>query len=235
MTDNKEDSDSFSPIPFAELTIPYLRQRKYESELTSLEEVSQDSSYITYITSYDSDQLRINALLTKPTGREPEEGWPAIVFIHGYIPPSQYQTGERYSDYVDYLARNNFVVFKIDLRGHGASEGEPSSAYYSSDYVIDTLNAYAALQNLDFVNPNQIGLWGHSMGGNIILRSLVVKPDIPVAVIWAGSVFTYQDFIDYGIDDDSYQPPSPTAPRRQYRQDLFDTYGSFSLDSNFWS
>ncbi len=236
LTDNnKENSDSFTPTPFAELTIPYLRQREYESEITSLEEVSQNSSYITYLTSYDSDQLRINALLTRPTGSEPEEGWPAIVFIHGYIPPDQYQTREKYGDYVDYLARNNFVVFKIDLRGHGSSEGNRNSVYYSSDYVVDTLNAYAALQSLDFVNSDQIGLWGHSMAGNIILRSLAVKKDIPAAVVWAGTVFTYQDFVDYGISDSSYQPPDESSPNRQQRQDLFDTYGRFNSDSDFWN
>ncbi len=220
---------------FEELTIPYLRQRNYQSDVGNLEALSQNSSYISYLTSYTSDQIKINALLTRPKGEAPEDGWPAIIFIHGYIPPSRYQTSERYEEYVDYLARNGFVVFKIDLRGHGESEGEPNGAYYSSDYVIDTLSAYVALQNLDIVNPNKIGLWGHSMAGNIILRSLVVKPDIPAAVVWAGTVFTYQDFVDYGIDDDSYQPPSQDAPRRSYRRALFETHGSFDLESDFWS
>ncbi len=230
-----QNSPQPSSIPFERLTIPYLKQKVYDGSVNKLEQYRQNNNYTSYTTSYDSENLKINALLTLPNQEKPENGWPAIVFVHGYIPPNQYQTTQRYQDYVDYLARNNFVVFKIDLRGHGNSEGEPSSAYYSSDYVIDTLNTYQALEKLDFVNPDKIGLWGHSMAGNIIIRSILAKPDIPAAVVWSGSVFTYQDFIDYGIDDDSYQPPDPDSPRRKRRQELFDTYGRFRLESNFWS
>lgn len=223
------------PSRFEELTIPYLKQRDYSSNMDELEEYSRNSEYISYLTSYNSEGLNINGLLTKPLGEQPEGGWPAIVFIHGYIPPNQYQTTERYVSYVDYLARNGFVVFKIDLRGHGESEGMPSGAYYSGDYIVDTLKAYSALQGLDFVNENKIGLWGHSMAGNIIVRSITVNTNIPAAVIWSGAVFTYNDFIEYGIDDDSYQPPDSESERRQRRQSLFDTYGRYDPDSDFWS
>ena len=138
--------------PFYDLTVPYLRNRDYKSELGSREEYSKNGTYTTYVTSYTSDGLKINGLLTIPAGEKPANGWPAIVFVHGYIPPKTYQTTERYVDYVDYLARNGFVVFKIDLRGHGNSEGQAGGGYYGSDYVIDTLNARAALQSTDFVN-----------------------------------------------------------------------------------
>lgn len=235
-SDNQtSNSPTPTPLPFASLTIPYLRQIQFDSQASNLQEINRNNNYISYLTSYNSEGLNINALLTKPTGSQPNNGWPAIVFIHGYIPPSEYQATERYQDYVNYLARNGFVVFKIDLRGHGNSDGNPSGAYFSSDYIIDTLNAYSALQNLDFVNPSRIGLWGHSMAGNIILRSLAVKPEIPAAVIWAGSVFTYQDFNEYGIDDDSYQPPDEDSPRRQRRQELFETHGRFDPNNKFWS
>ena len=55
-----------------------------------------------------------NGLLTVPLGDVPAGGFPAIVFVHGYIPPEIYRTTERYVDYVDALARSGFVVFKID-------------------------------------------------------------------------------------------------------------------------
>lgn len=222
------------PVPFYELTIPYLRERTYTSQLGPLQKVGQSSVFTSYLTSYNSDGLRINALLTQPTGEMPPDGWPAIVFIHGYIPPPQYRTQEKYVDYVNSLARNGFVVLKIDLRGHGSSEGEASGAYYSSDYVIDTLNAYAALEAAEFVNPSRIGVWGHSMAGNIALRAAVSKKNLPATVIWAGAVYSYQDFMDYGIDDGSYQSPRPDSPRVSYRQRLTETHGAFTAQSEFW-
>lgn len=230
----EETSPTPTPFPFKEITIPYLRQQTYTSELGPRERSYAGSNYTAYITSYTSEGLRVNGLLTIPNGREPEGGWPAVIFIHGYIPPAQYQTTQNYYDYVDYLARNGFVVFKIDLRGHGNSEGEPGGAYYSSDYIIDALSAYSALQNAPFVNADKIGLWGHSMAGNVVMRTLAAKPEIPAGVIWAGAVYTYEDMQKYGINDNSYQPPASSVPRQQRRRELFEKEGTPSAQSAFW-
>lgn len=222
------------PSPFKEMTIPYLRGREYKSSLGKMGQYSENASYTSYLTSYTSDGLKINGLLTIPKGEKPESGWPAIVFIHGYIPPSEYTTTSRYIDYVDYLAKSGYVVFKIDLRGHGDSEGKASGAYYSGDYIIDALNARAALQTSDFVNPEKIGLWGHSMAGNIVLRSLAARPDIPVAVIWAGAVYSYTDFNRYKLNDLSYRPPDMSRVNAGNRQEVFKKYGQISPSNSFW-
>lgn len=223
-----------TPIPFEEMTIPYLRNRQYTSSLDELEEVASTSRYTSYLTSYDSDGLRINGLLTIPVGEKPPEGYPAVVFVHGYIPPQQYRTLEKYTAYIDYLARQGLVVFKIDLRGHGDSEGVASGAYFSGDYVIDTLHARAALQDAEFVNIQQVGLWGHSMAGNVTFRAFVAQPDIPKIAIWAGAVYSYEDFEQFRISDPSYQPPSQESKRREERERLMAIHGEFDPDSPFW-
>lgn len=234
ISQNVNLSPSPTPFIFQELTIPYLRSRTYKSKLGSLEKHSSNSSYTSYLTSYTSDGLRINSLITVPSGDEPLGGFPAIVFIHGYIAPSIFKTTERYSDYVDYLARNGFVVFKIDLRGHGQSDGEPSGAYYSGDYVIDTLNAYSALENTGFVNPKKIGIWGHSMAGNIVFRSFVVKKDVPAVVIWAGAGYTYEDLREFRIMDTSYRAPADTSVTAEKRRELRSLHGEFDPNDSFW-
>lgn len=225
-----------TPFPFSEMTIPALRSRTYESKLGEMKTYEEKANYTSYLTSYTSDGIKINGLLTIPkidpsVRRKP---FPAIVFVHGYIPPTLYKTTEKYVDYVDYLARNGFIVFKIDLRGHGNSEGEPGGGYYSSDYVIDTLNAYYALQSFDQVDKTKIGLWGHSMAGNVVMRAWAAKPEIRSVVIWAGAGYTYQDLIDYKLNDQSYRPPnSDTIPRKK-RDELFAQYGQFDPNSEFW-
>lgn len=221
-------------MPFAEMTIPFLRGREYKSTLAELTRYQDKPNYTSFLTSYTSDGLKVNGLLTIPKG-EQNTKWPAIVFVHGYIAPTLYKTTERYVDYVDYLARNGFVVFKIDLRGNGNSEGDPSGAYYSSDYVIDTLNALSALQNASFVNRSEVGLWGHSMAGNVVMRAFAVKPDIPAVVIWAGAGYTYTDLQTYRISDRSYHPPSQTSEVTRKRDELNKTYGTFAATSPFWS
>lgn len=223
-----------TPFPFREMIIPFLRSRVYDSSLDEMQKVSENSNYVSYLTSYNSDGFKIYGLLTKPQSEKPKDGYPAIVFVHGYIVPENYQTLVNYASYVDYLAKNNFVVFKIDLRGHGNSEGESGGGYYSGDYVIDTLNAVSALRNSELVNPDRVGLWGHSMAGNIILRSFVADTEIPAAVIWAGAGYTYTDLQEYSIDDTSYRPPPPDSERARKRQELRDTYGNFDPNHWFW-
>jgi len=223
-----------TPFPFQEMTIPYLRKTEFESSLGELNKVSENSNYTSYVGSYTSDSFKVYGLLTRPNQEMPEGGFPAIIFVHGYIPPQNYRTLVNYSSYIDYLAKNGFVVFKIDLRGHGESEGEAGGGYYSGGYVIDTLNAYSALQKSDFVNSKFIGLWGHSMAGNIVMRTFAARPQIPAVVIWAGAGYTYTDLQEYRISDNSYQPPPEDSERTRKRQLLRETYGDFNPEHWFW-
>lgn len=223
-----------TPFEFNELTIPYLRQKKFVSQINSLQQIAENSNYVSHIASYNSDGYKINGQLTIPKNEIPANGYPAIIFIHGYIPPKSYRTKVNYLSYVDYLAKNGFVVFKIDLRGHDQSEGEAGGAYYSGDYVSDALNAYSALENFEKVNKNAIGFWGHSMAGNIVFRSIVVKKNVPASVIWAGAGYTYADLQEYMIDDNSYRPPSANSEIARKRARLRELHGSFEPGHWFW-
>ena len=98
-----------------EITIDYLRGLEIiGSEITFEEELTSTASYQQHIVSYISEGNRIYGLLTIPSPEPPQDGFKAIVFNHGYVPPADYRTTERYSAYVDYLAWSGFVVFKID-------------------------------------------------------------------------------------------------------------------------
>ena len=88
------------------------------------------------------------------------------------------------------------MTFKPDLRGHGESEGVPVSAHYSEKYVVDTLFAISYLKNHPDVDPDRIGYWGHSNGGEIGLRVIVVSPDIKASSLWAGVVGSYEDMFE---------------------------------------
>lgn len=179
------------------LSIEYLRNRDYPvSELIIEQTLEVGPNYFRYIASYMSDGLKQYGLLTIPFGEKPASGWPVIIFNHGYIPPEAYQTTERYVAYVDGFARSGYIVFRPDYRGHANSEGEARGAYGRPDYVIDVLNALAALKAYPEADPDRIGMWGHSMGGYITLRAMVVDASIKAGVIWAGVVAPYADMID---------------------------------------
>jgi len=218
------------------LEVSYMRKQEYPgSEIMIEDELPAGSNYDRFLTSYQSEGLKIYALLTVPKGDAPEGGWPVIVFNHGYIPPAQYRTTERYVAYTDAFSRNGYVLFRPDYRGHGDSEGEPTGAYYSPGYTIDVLNAVSSIKKYPGVNPEKIGMWGHSMGGSITLRTMVTTSDVKVGVIWAGVVASYEDMAT------NWRRRTPFTPsvqeqqvRRPGRQQLIDTYGDFGENPSFW-
>jgi fermentation-respiration switch protein FrsA (DUF1100 family) len=227
-----------TPTPTHPLMIEVMRQQAYPgSEITIEETLDPGSNYDRYIASYLSEGLKIYALLTVPRGEKPESGWPVVIFNHGYIPPDQYRTTERYVAYVDAFARNGYIVFKSDYRGHGDSEGEAAGGYGSPAYTIDVLNAVSSMKNYPDADPDRIGMWGHSLGGNITLRSMVVTEDIKAGVIWAGVVASYPDLFErwHRRDDGNPIPtPNPSSSRRRWRQELFEVYGSPEENPEFW-
>lgn len=214
------------------ISIEAMRVRDYPgSPLTFEETLPLGTNYSRYIVSYLSDGLKINALMTIPDGEPPTSGWPVIIFNHGYIPPSQYSTTERYVYYVDRLAREGYIVFRSDYRGHGQSEGEARGAYGYPDYVIDVLNGLQSVRSYPAADPERIGMWGHSMGGYITLRCMVILNDIKAGVIWGGVVGSYPAILS--------DWPQITPPIYEFdpswRARLLNDFGTPEQNPQFWS
>lgn len=218
------------------LSIEEMRGKNYPGSDLVIEQTLEDgSNYHQYVASYRSEELKIYGLLTVPIGENPPAGgWPVIAFNHGYIPPDQYRTTEKYVDYVDAFARNGYIVFKSDYRGHGESEGRSEGAYYSPAYAIDVLNALSSLKKFPEANPNKIGMWGHSLGGNITLRSLLLSKDIKAAVIWAGVVGSYQDLLNRWRGRSQDLTPQARMHVSEIRRAFIKEYGTPESNPSFW-
>ncbi len=214
------------------MSIVAMRQGTYPGSNIMIDEALPPGiNYQRYYVYFLSQKLKIYGLLTIPNEAMPEGGWPGIVFNHGYIPPGEYRTGERYVPYVDRLARSGYVVFCIDYRGHGNSEGDPQGAYGDPGYEVDVLNAIASLKRHPQVNPNLIGMWGHSMGGYLSLRSMVISHDVKAGVIWGGVVAPYDDIL--------YEWPSgpqlPPENSRKWMEEWPEEFGTPEDNPLFWN
>lgn len=213
------------------LSIERLRRLEYPGSVITFEqELEPGSNYRRYYVSYRSEGLKIYALMTIPDGEPPEDGWPVIIFNHGYIDPDVYRSTERYVEYVDEIATNGYIVFRSDYRGHGFSEGEARGAYGYPDYTIDVLNAVASMKEYEDANPDRIGMWGHSMGGYLTLRCMVITKDIKVGVIWAGVVAPYSDLV-YEWPEQTYESPELA---NSWRTSLAATNGTPDENPAFW-
>lgn len=143
------------------------------------------------------------------------------------------------------LASSGYIVFKSDYRGHGNSEGEIISAGYGDPgYTNDVLNAIASLKTYPDADPNRFGMWGHSMGGQVTLRAMVVSQDIKAGVIWAGVVIPYNQIVDsWGFVGRELDIPEgnldPTTSGwfsgfGGWSQYITDEYGTYDQNPDFW-
>ena len=218
------------------MSIEALRQMEFPvSDITIVETLEPGANYYRYYASYESQGLTIYALLTVPYSEPPPNGYPAIVFNHGFIPPDVYRTTERYIAYVDSLASNGYIVFRIDYRGHDRSEGEATGAYGDPGYAIDVLNAVASLQRFPQADPAHIGMWGHSMGGYLTLRAMVISPEIKAGVIWAGVVASYPDLLTRWRRGDGPTPTPGSSSSRRWRTLFLEQFGSPEQNPEFWN
>lgn len=240
-----ENGGGLETKPPHPLSIQALRLGEYPgSDIVIEQTLEPGSNYQRYIASYKSEGLKMYALLTVPNGEKPETGWPVVIFNHGYIPPDEYRTTERYIAYTDAFSRNGYIVFRSDYRGHGNSEGEASGGYGTNDYTIDILNAVESIKKYPEADPNRIGMWGHSMGGHITLRNMVVRNDIKAGVIWAGVVGSYSDLLynwrrrgANSVVPSNTPLPTELSTRggRGWRTAFLNEYGTPEENPEFWN
>ena len=85
----------------------------------------------------------------------------------------------------DFLTRQGIAVLRDDKRGIGESGGDYETAT-SADFASDVDAAVAWLKTRPEVNPQKIGLVGHSEGGLIAPMVAARNPDVAFIVMMAG-------------------------------------------------
>ena len=89
-----------------------------------------------------------------------------IFLVHGMG-----EHARRYTHVAEYFKNANIAMVAIDLRGHGSSQGKrghmPSFEHMMSDLKLALAEIVSAYKGVPVV------LYGHSMGGNLILNYLL--------------------------------------------------------------
>lgn len=128
--------------------------------------------------------ILVRAKLLRPNDATPSNPMPGIVYIHGY------QNNRETSDaYCIELARRGFVVLNIDAIGRGNSgiPNDPADPDFDKTYGGRTSLAY--LKALPFVDPNRVGLMGHSLGAEMAYTIALGDPTVRALVI-SGFAYT---------------------------------------------
>lgn len=161
-----------------------LRKREYKpSQITIDSSLSGNNSYKSYIFSYRSDDLKIYGRMNVPSGDGP---FPVIILNHGYFNANAFTSGDGTQTMADILAKNGYLTLASDYRGFGKSDNDSQgSRGHNPNYAIDVLNMIASVKNVDKADPDRIGMWGHSMGGEVSIRTAEVTDKVKAVVLWA--------------------------------------------------
>lgn len=184
-------------------------------------------AYTRHSVTYRSQGLRISGIMNVPAGEGP---FPVLILNHGYIDPDVYVTGQGLAREQDWLARRGYVVLHTDYRDHAGSDDDPSAEYrLRLPYAQDVLNAVRAVKRSDlpYLDRERVGLFGRSMGGNVTLNALVMRPGlVDAATIYAStSSLVADNWRQFQRDDPE---DSPVTLRMQR------TYGLPAQSPAFW-
>lgn len=108
----------------------------------------------------ETDSGRFTGTLLVPENATAATPAPAIVTSHGYLNNREMQD----LNYVE-LSRRGYVVFAMDAYGHGDSQVALATGSEISRSTGGMVDAVEYVSQLNFVDPDKIGVTGHSMGG----------------------------------------------------------------------
>ena len=118
----------------------------------------------------------MSALLYIPANATPQIPAPGILAVHGYINSRETQDG-----FAIEFARRGYVVLALDQTGHGYSDPPAFANGFGGP------DGLAYLRSLEFVDKNNIGLEGHSMGGWAVLAAATAAPNDYKSMVLEGS------------------------------------------------
>ncbi|MFX0124186.1 MAG: alpha/beta hydrolase family protein [Candidatus Hodarchaeota archaeon] len=157
---------TFSPDENLPIRISFNTYPRYSDELNSFfnrtEVTPLEDAKNKLIENY-----RVAGYVILPKKEQPAEGYPVIIWMHGFGVSSDIQI-----NYPRQFAKTGFFTIALDQPGHGWSGG-----YY--DMGLETLlGVYSTIEWLisdsaygDMIDVNRIGISGHSMGGIAATRA----------------------------------------------------------------
>ena len=151
---------------------------------------SQAGSIVLHKVAYhtDSTSARVHAWLIAPRKRVADV-MPAVLCLHQTTPVGKDEpvgfAGNANLHYARELAERGYVVLAPDYPSFGEYDYDFETDDYASGSmkaIYDNTRAVDYLRTLDYVDPNRIGVMGHSLGGHTSIFSAVFDSRLKAVV-----------------------------------------------------
>ncbi|MDD4785323.1 MAG: prolyl oligopeptidase family serine peptidase [Candidatus Shapirobacteria bacterium] len=158
---------------------------------------------------------------------------PVIIMIRGYADSEGYFIGSGSWKAADELARNGFVTVSLDFLGFGLSDDESTDILEARfEKPVSVLDLIESVKQLDIVDPNKIGIWAHSNGGQIAISVLEITGKNYPTVLWAPMTNPFPKSILETIDEKSESGKMVKQKIEEFEKDYDSEL--YSID-NFYS
>lgn len=176
-------SQSGMEFPLTVVRMPegQIRKAKMQEPVAPYPYISED---VTIIQTKEGFSLAGTVTRPKEPGR-----YPAVILITGSGAQDRDETIMEHKPFLviaDALTRAGIVVLRYDDRGFAASEGNVSEAT-TLDFADDAESVFDYLKEQSYVNPDKIGIIGHSEGGLVAMIVASRNPDVSFIISMAGS------------------------------------------------
>jgi len=228
----RQEKPSPTPLPLKKYAFQNLKKRTPVSSRIILNKlITQNNGFNTYLFEYKSGDKKITGVANVPKetslqestlqergtsfapGAENTAGFPAIVMFRGWVDENNYTSGTGTQPSAQIYAQNGYITLAIDFLGYGGSDPVPDNIWESR--FIKNINIQDFLASVEKgkiyqngevfvrINPEQIGLWGHSNGGLSALTALEISGKSYPTTLWAPvSQFFPYDVLYYTFESD---------------------------------
>ncbi|MGB5850347.1 MAG: prolyl oligopeptidase family serine peptidase, partial [Ignavibacteriaceae bacterium] len=132
----------------------------------------------------DIGDVVLDAWMIKPVGFDPSKKYPLIFFIYGE--PAGATVQDNWKDgrlWDQYMAQQGYVIISVDNRGTKIPRGRNwRKSIYEQIGILATHDQAKAANEIfkmfSFVDPERIGIWGWSGGGQMTLNCMFRYPEI---------------------------------------------------------
>lgn len=187
---NEEETEIKGIFQQGAAKVPFVlgREAQGKQELKRPQEPKPPFPYRQEEVTYDNEQaegVTLAGTLTLPEGEGP---FPAVILISGSGPQNRDEELLGHKPFLvisDHFTRAGIAVLRFDDRGIGSSTGNFGTAT-SADFATDVQAGFNFLQKRNDIDPDKIGLVGHSEGGLIAPMVAAKNPEVAFIVLMAG-------------------------------------------------
>lgn len=178
---------------------------------------------------FQDEQYRVITFTAQPLGRtmsgvvnlpaSASASTSAVLMLRGFVPANQYSPGVGTKNAAAALAQAGFVTVAPDFFGYGTSDPEPTDEWQARfEKPLIALALLRGLQELGFTLPDgskylpaEVGVWGHSNGGQIALSAQAIAQERIPTSLWAPVTAPFPYSLLYFTDE---EPDEGQASRK---------------------